>query len=75
MHFFGSKDKKFSFRNIESELSKSKHPITHKIKDKKIIMTLKIKDKQIIWTKLYFRQFYNRQKHSLNLIYLTASAT
>ena len=24
-------------------------------------MTLKIKDKTIIWTKLYFRQFYNKK--------------
>ena len=29
------------------------HPMTLKIKDKKIMMTLKIKDEQIIWTKLY----------------------
>ena len=35
--------------------------MTHKIKDEKIIMTLKMKDKNIIWTKLYFRQFYNKK--------------
>ena len=42
-------------------LTKSEHPMTPKIKDKKTIMSLKIKDKKIIWAKLYFRQFYNEK--------------
>ena len=35
--------------------------MTLKIKDKKIFTKLKIKDKKICWTKLYFRQFYNKK--------------
>ena len=40
-------------------LTKSKH-----------LMTLKLKDKKIIWTKLYFRQFYITRKFELQGVFL-----